>query len=63
MNKEFAKGLFVGGIIALIVSGIMMAFNLAGLAPLMWILFLDAWFMIDLMIDKLNEKNKKRRRK
>ena len=56
ISKDFAGGLFIGGIIALMIMGLMGIWELWGLAPLVWILILDLIFFIDMFIDKLKQK-------
>ena len=57
MDREFAKGLFIGGIIALVVNNILGLWDLWGLAPLVWIILLDFWLCIDLLIERKEIKN------
>ena len=61
MNKDFYTGMFFGGIIAFLISGILMLFKLEGLSILIWIILLDIIMFINICYDKL--KSKRRRKK
>jgi len=64
ITKDFATGMFVGGILALMIMGILLIWdNAVSLAPFMWILILDVILVVDIFIDKIKEVNKKRRLK
>ena len=63
MNKDFTAGVFFGGILAMILMAVLSIWDHMELAPMIFILLLDAYLLVEIIIEKTLNKYKPKKKK
>ena len=63
VNEDFTAGVFIGGILAMMLMAVLNIWDYMDLAPMIFILVLDLYMVIDMIIEKILEKYKPKKEK